>query len=115
MASNDDIWIDKQNLIGFADANWAESRIDRKSTSGYLFQQATNKTVLQYQQQRPNYIHYQNQSKRLNGLGIYYWKLIYCQKKKLFFMKITQSQRKSLNRVNNQIEQNTLLLAIFSF
>lgn len=108
MASNDDIWIDKQNLIGFADANWAESRIDRKSTSGYLFQQATNKTVLQYQQQRPNYIHYQNQSKRLNGLGIYYWE-------KLFFMKITQSQRKSLNRVNNQIEQNTLLLAIFSF
>lgn len=38
MALNDDIWIDKQNLIGFADANWAESRIDRKSTSGYLFQ-----------------------------------------------------------------------------
>lgn len=38
MASNDDIWIDNKNLIGFADANWAESRIDRKSTSGYLFQ-----------------------------------------------------------------------------
>lgn len=28
---------DNESLIGFADANWAESRIDRKSNSGYVF------------------------------------------------------------------------------
>lgn len=27
-----------KNLIGYADANWAEDRLDRKSNSGYIFQ-----------------------------------------------------------------------------
>lgn len=28
---------DNESVIGFADANWAEDRIDRKSKSGYVF------------------------------------------------------------------------------
>lgn len=34
---NNDISLEEKSLIGFADANWAESRIDRKSNSGYVF------------------------------------------------------------------------------